>query len=83
MDTFPRIIVSWEFRTTDAIDDIIGTQLLEFVIKQPSGLKSEWRALPEGELKWSNTRKKIKASLRGENLPEVENTFETFSTPLH
>jgi hypothetical protein len=40
----------WEYRTNDIIKEIVGTQLVDFVVKQPVGVKTEWAAKPDGNL---------------------------------
>jgi hypothetical protein len=71
--------VSWEFMTTDGIDDITGTQLVEFVVKQSSGMRSAWKDRPEAKLKLS--KGKIKEWLVG-NSPVTElEEFESFDIP--
>jgi hypothetical protein len=75
--------IKWELRTTEGINDIIGTQLFEFMVKQDANTKSRWKVLPEGVLEWASIGKKIKASLKGDDLQIYETNFETFSIPLY
>jgi hypothetical protein len=70
--------VWWEFNTTDGIDDIKGTQLVEFIVKQSSGTRSVWRARPEATLK--HKKRKITEWLVGYSSLDLED-FKSFNIP--
>jgi hypothetical protein len=40
----------WEYRTNEMIKEIVGTQLVDFVVRQPVGVKTEWAAQPDGKI---------------------------------
>jgi len=71
----------WEYKTTEAVDDIVGAQLLEFIVKQPSNVKSEWQISPEGELKWGSHGQRITSILFHKRIPNIEAKFRRFSIP--
>jgi hypothetical protein len=73
---------SWEFRTTDTIDNIEGVQFLEFTVKQPANVKSDWQALPEGELNWRGRTQRPKSAITHVDHPVHENKLVPFSIPL-
>jgi hypothetical protein len=71
----------WEYLTTEGIDDIIGSQLVELIIKQPINTRSTWRALPDGNLRWVNFIEKFRRFIAKDKLPLVESQFKTFAVP--
>jgi hypothetical protein len=75
--------VSWEFMTTNGIDDIIGAQLVEFMVRQPSNVRTRWEATPEADINWAGKVSKLGAILSGKSLPKIEDKFEQFSVPLY
>jgi hypothetical protein len=75
--------VSWEFKTTNGIDDINGAQMVEFIIKQPSGTRSKWEAAPEADVNWASKKIKVKAVITGDSLPQMGDKFESFNVPSY
>ena len=50
----------WEFRTTNTVKEIVGTQIMEFVVKQPKNFESMVDVKIEGELNWLNMKARVK-----------------------
>lgn len=67
--------VSWDFRATDTIDSIEGVQFLEFIVRQPANMKSDWQANSEGELKWRDHLISFARNMDSRNI------IEPFSVP--
>jgi hypothetical protein len=49
----------WEYRTTLTIKEIVGSQTMELVVKQPLGTPTSAQARIKGELKWANFKTKF------------------------
>lgn len=58
-----REVTEWELKTTKSVKEIDGTQIVEFIVKQPKDIISEWIAETNGELSWEGSIKKFKSKL--------------------
>lgn len=73
---------AWEYRTTEITREIVGTQIMEFVVKQPIGLVSKAQVEVEGNVNWRNLSARFKGFLIGELKPDVPSpNFATFTIP--
>jgi hypothetical protein len=68
----------WEYNTDKTVNDIIGTQIIEFVIKQSKGSKTEWRVFPDGKIEWNGIKNKAIAIIKKEQLDTIKKSFKTF-----
>ena len=72
----------WDYRTTDRTKEIVGTQIMELIIKQPVNVVSKAQVEIEGRLDWRNMSAKFKGFLKKELTPDPPSPdFETFTIP--
>jgi hypothetical protein len=74
---------SWDFKTDKTVDSVSGAQIVEFMIRQPANIKTEWFAEPDGELAYTGPLvvRGLKSAFRGKpEDPDVEP--EKFTVPL-
>src|SRR5439155_21047849 len=77
-DIHPQIIgyysvgdkARWEYLTTKGVEEIIGTQVVEFMVRQTSTTTSNWSAIPDVSVDWRGRRHKIAGVLAG-NRPQL------------
>lgn len=91
IEMHPRIIghysseswARWEYRTTDTINEIVGTQIMEVIVQQPVGQVSNALVELEGELNWANIMGRVKGFIfNGELKPQKPTSeFESFTIP--
>ena len=74
---------TWDYRTTDRTKEIVGTQIMELIIKQPVNIVSKAQIEIEGRLDWRNISARFKGLfLKGELKPDPSSPdFETFTIP--
>jgi hypothetical protein len=73
----------WDFKTSKGVRAVRGTQIVEFIVKQPAKSKTEWYAQPSGSLAYDGN--KLVSGWRHRfsgkpDDPDVEP--ETFTVPL-
>lgn len=73
----------WDYMTTDKTKEIVGTQIMELIIKQPVNIVSKAQVQIEGKLDWRNISARLKGYfLKGEFKPDSPSPdFETFTIP--
>lgn len=72
----------WNYKTTRTIKEIVGTQIMELVVKQPVDKASKAQVEVEGELDWRDLKARFKGFLEGEFKPRPPSpNFETFTIP--
>lgn len=73
---------AWDYRTTDRTKEIVGTQIMELIIKQPVNIVSKAQVEIEGRLDWRNISARFKGFLKKELKPDSPSPdFETFTIP--
>lgn len=75
---------TWDYQLTPAIDDIIGAQLIEFIVKQPSSKYSSWNVLPDAGAKWGSKWQKFKSFFSGDEIQnkKIKEKIKKFTIPL-
>lgn len=72
----------WDYRTTDRTKEIVGTQIMELIIKQPVNIVSKAQVEIEGRLDWRKMSARFKGIFKGEFKPDPPSPdFETFTIP--
>jgi hypothetical protein len=76
--------VRWQFKTSKSIKQIVGTQIIEFIVEQDSNTKSIWQAIPSGKISKEHSRllEEFKSLFRLSKKALQEAAPEKFTVPV-